>query len=125
MLNQEDVIKQYLKALELGSYEDITNLFAVDATVKSPLYGFVKASQFYKDLLNDTSNSITTLKNIFISVNQQSAAAQFEYIWTLKSGQKVTFEVVDIFEFDALNKIKNIAIIYDTYNIRPQITESI
>jgi hypothetical protein len=121
MISKEETFKRYLRALEAANYEEIMALFAKDATVESPLYGYVKAYQFYKDLLSDTTSSKITLKNIFMgATNQDSAALYFEYIWTLKDGQIVKFEVIDVFDFDFENKIKNLKIIYDTYNVRPE-----
>jgi len=122
VVTKKEVIKQYLKYLEIACYETIMGLFSDEAVVKSPLYGDVPASVFYKDLLNDTSDSKITLKNIFLSsLNDNTAAAQFEYIWTLKDGKQVIFEVVDLFDFDLNNKIKQLTIIYDTYPIRSSI----
>lgn len=143
MITKEEAIKQYLKSLEIACYETIINLFSDGAMVKSPLYGSMPAAVFYKDLLNDTANSKITLKNIFLSkIDEHTAAAHFEYVWTLrddgaarrslpsrkarlngdwtlKDGKKVTFEVIDLFDFDPNNKIKQLTIIYDTYLIRP------
>lgn len=123
MIKKEEIIKQYLKYLEIACYETIMSLFTDEAIVQSPLYGLIPAKVFYRDLLNDTSSSKITLKDIFLStMNENTSCACFEYIWTLKDGKKVTFEVVDIFEFDKTNKIKQLTIIYDTYPIRPSIS---
>lgn len=122
MIPKEEIIKQYLKALEAACYETIIDLFSNEAIVKSPLYGIMPASVFYKDLLGDTSSSKITLKNIFLSVtDENTSAAHFEYVWTLRDGKQVKFEVVDLFDFDQHNKIKQLKIIYDTYPIRPNI----
>ncbi|HEC95886.1 MAG TPA: nuclear transport factor 2 family protein, partial [Euryarchaeota archaeon] len=61
----EKTLKLYLKALEKGSYEDIIKLFTENAMVNSPLYGKIKASEFYKELFKDTAKSKITLLNIF------------------------------------------------------------
>ena len=114
-----DVIKLYLQALESGNYDDIIRLFAEDATVVSPLYGTVKASDFYKNLLKDTEKSKITLLDIFISKNSEYVgAAYFHYEWTLNNGNTVSFECVDVFEFSEDGKIKKLKIIYDTHKAR-------
>ena len=51
----EKTLKLYLQALEKGSYENITKLFAEDAMIVSPLYGKIKASEFYKELFKYSS----------------------------------------------------------------------
>jgi ketosteroid isomerase-like protein len=113
-----DVIRLYLRSLEQGSYDDVVKLFAEDAMVISPLYGTVKASDFYRDLFKDTAKSKITLLDIFVSKNSKCAAAHFRYEWTLKDGNTVSFECVDIFEFSEEGKIKKLKIIYDTYEAR-------
>ena len=82
--------------------------------VDSPIYGIKKAAEFYHGLNADTSNSELRLKGIFNQNNSNDLALYFTYKWTLKNNQKVEFDVVDIIEFDAENKIKKLKIIYDT-----------
>jgi ketosteroid isomerase-like protein len=113
-----NAITLYLRALEKGSYDDVVELFTEDAVVVSPLYGTVKASEFYRDLFKDTAKSKITLLNIFVSKNNECAAANFRYEWTLKNGNTVSFECVDIFEFSEDGKIKKLKIIYDTHEVR-------
>lgn len=104
----------------MACYETIVDLFFHEAMVKLSFYRFIPASLFYKDLLNDTSVSTIKLKNIFLgSSDKNRAAAYFEYLWTLKDSKQVRFEVIDLFDFDQNDKIAQIAIIYDTYLIRP------
>jgi hypothetical protein len=118
-MNKPDVIKAYFKGLESRSYEQIIQLFDKDAVVHSPLYGQIKADQFYKELFAVTSSSKINLENIFLSEsNPNIAAAHFEYDWTLKDGAKAPFECIDVFKFSAENKIIELKIIYDTYQVR-------
>jgi len=115
----EKTIKEYLKGLEVGSYEDIIKLFSSDAIVHSPLYGEIKAKKFYQDLFKDTSKSKITLMNIFVSHNKlQTAAGHFHYDWILKDGTQTSFECVDVFRFDEDGKIEELTIMYDTSKIR-------
>ena len=116
-MNVEEIVKLYLHALEKGSYEDIVKLFTEDTVVVSPLYGTVKASDFYRDLFKDTSKSKITLLDVFVSKNSEQVGAYFRYEWTLKDGSTVLFDCVDIFELEE-GKIKKLKIIYDTYEAR-------
>ncbi|MEM3062942.1 MAG: nuclear transport factor 2 family protein [Nitrososphaerota archaeon] len=115
----EKTIKEYLKGLEAGSYENIIKLFSPKAIVNSPLYGEIKAKDFYKELFKDTSKSKITLVNIFKSKNPLIAAGHFRYDWVLKDGTLTSFECIDIFRFTQNGKIAELTIIYDTAKIRP------
>ena len=119
----EKSIKEYLKALEIGNYEAMMKLFTDDAVVHSPLYGEIKAVDFYRDLFNDTSKSTITLLNIFKSGNPNIGAGHFRYDWVLKDGTPTSFECVDVFQFAEDGKIKELTIIYDTSKIRPSFEE--
>src|SRR4051794_10569746 len=115
----KNIIKAYLKSLEAGDAETIINLFSEDGVIHSPLYGDIPVKVFYKDLFADTIQSVITLLNIFQSAdNPDTAAAHFKYDWTLKDGTKTNFEAVDVFNFDAHGKIKEMTIIYDTAKTR-------
>ena len=115
----EKTIKEYLKCLEVGSYENIIKLFSSDAVIHSPLYGEIKAKKFYQDLFKDTSKSKITLMNIFVSQNNfKISAGHFQYDWILKDGTPTSFECVDVFRFDDNGKISELTIIYDTSKIR-------
>ena len=115
----KDILGTYLKSLEAGDAKTIINLFSQDGIVHSPLYGDMPVKDFYKDLFDDTTQSVITLLNIFqSSTNHNTAAAHFKYQWTLKNGTKTTFEAVDVFNFDEHGKIKEMTIIYDTAKTR-------
>jgi len=115
----EKTIKEYLKGLEVGSYEHIIKLFSPDAVVHSPLYSDIKAKKFYQNLFEDTSKSKINLINIFVNPKKpQVAAGHFHYDWILKDGTSTSFECVDIFQFTQNGKIKELTIIYDTSKIK-------
>ncbi|KYK30163.1 MAG: hypothetical protein AYK19_18650 [Theionarchaea archaeon DG-70-1] len=114
----EKTLTQYLHALQKGSYEDIIELFAEDAVINSPLYGKVKASHFYEELLKDTQKSEITLLNIFFNESRSVGAVHFLYKWILNNGKITSFECVDIVEFSDNGKIRQLTIIYDTYGTR-------
>ncbi|PCN50577.1 hypothetical protein B6U99_03845 [Candidatus Geothermarchaeota archaeon ex4572_27] len=109
-------IRAYLKALEKGDYGAIMRLFAPNAVVDSPLYGRVKADEYYNMLMRKTRESRIKLIQLFKDGNV--GAAYFTYEWTLEDGVKVKFDCVDIFYFTADGKIRELKIIYDTYDVR-------
>ncbi len=111
----EELLTQYLQALQEGNYSDIMTLFTEDAVVKSPLYGEILASDFYKTLLRDTAQSKITVLNLFSKNNV--GAAHFLYEWVLKGGTLTSFECVDIIQVFH-GKIGKLTIIYDTYEVR-------
>src|SRR3954454_8097501 len=115
----KNILETYLKSLEAGDAKTIISLFSENGVIHSPLYGDVPAKDFYKDLFDDTTQSVITLSNIFqSSTNLNTAAAHFKYEWTLKNGTKTNFEAVDVFVFDEHGKIKEMTIIYDTAKTR-------
>ncbi len=122
-MNKAEIAKTYLRHLENGDMEKVIDLFTISGTVESPIYGIKKAHKFYRELNNDTTNSELFLKGIFEKSDSNSLALYFTYKWTLKSNQNVEFDVVDIIEFDANNKIENLKIIYDTVISRKLVSE--
>ena len=66
------------------------------------------------DITLQLEGKIDEVKGIFEQNESNDLALYFSYKWTLKNKQKVEFDVVDIIEFDAENKIKKLKIIYDT-----------
>ena len=113
-MNKKVLANKYLEYLESGNVEGVIELFNENGIVDSPIYGIKKAEEFYRDLNNDTSNSELNLLGIFEEKDSNKLALYFTYKWTLKNNRKVEFDVVDIIEFDSLNKISKLKIIYDT-----------
>ena len=116
----EEIFRNYFQGLERGDARVIVDLFAPDGTVTSPLYGTLRADEFYTGLFKDTLESRLTLKNIFQGRdNPLAAAVHFLYEWKLKDGTPTSFECVDVLEFDQETwKIKHLTIIYDTAETR-------
>lgn len=113
-------IERYLKALEAGDYQGITDLFGEDAVVESPLYGNLPARDFFRKLLEDTDHSILTPLRFFTTGDsEKSGAVYFLYEWVMDDGRHASFNVVDVFDFDDNGKIKKLKIIYDTAETRP------
>ena len=82
-------------------------LFSGSGIVDSPLYGIKNASDFYKALANDTSNSVLHIKGIFEDDDLNQIALYFTYNWTLKHNEVVVFDVVDIITLIQKTKLKN------------------
>lgn len=114
----EKVLTQYIQALEKGDYPHIMTLFTQDAVIISPLYGKVRASHFYEELLKDTRKSTITVFHVFI--NKNAGAIHFQYEWILNNGTQTSFECVDIIKFSEDGKISQLTIIYDTSGIRKE-----
>lgn len=125
-MNTELLCKKYLSALNEGNADKVLELFTENATIVSPLYGIMPAKNFYSELLSDTSNSKTTLLNIFETTkDNHSVALHFHYEWTLKSGKLVEFECVDVFNLSSDgNKFQKLTIIYDTAPLREDFNET-
>ena len=123
MTKKLEIAKQYIDFLSAGKTDEIIGLFAENGTVTSPIYGEGLAEDFYKTLADDTLNSELKIKEIFENKLSGNLALYFEYIWTIKTGKMVTFDVVDIIEFDDNNKITALKIIYDTVVSRSLVEE--
>lgn len=114
MTIKKEITIKYLDYLDKGDIENIIKLFNKNGVVDSPIYGIMKADEFYHKLNNDTSNSELHLKGIFEDNDSNKLALYFGYTWALKNKEEVEFDVVDVIEFDSLNRINKLKIIYDT-----------
>lgn len=121
----KELCETYLKALNTGDLVQITTLFEANGIVVSPLYGTLPIKDFFTGLFNDTSQSVTTFKDLYLSErNRPFVALEFHYQWTLKSGKTVEFSCVDVFELNpARNKFIKLTIIYDTAPLRADFQE--
>lgn len=113
-MTKKEIALKYLEHLETGNVDKVIALFNENGIVDSPVYGIKKADEFYHILDNDTTNSKLSLLGIFEEETSSNLALYFKYEWTLKNNQEVAFDVIDIIEFDAQNKISKLKIIYDT-----------
>jgi ketosteroid isomerase-like protein len=118
-MTPEAVTKAYLGALGNADYEALMSLFATDAIVVSPLYGEQAAAVFYRNLLQDSHRSELTFLDVFTNADTDKASLHFRYRWTMTDGTVVTFDCVDVFEFDDDHRITRLVIIYDTAQARP------
>lgn len=128
-MNAHLIATRYLEALEEADIEKTLSLFTPQASIISPLYGEKKASEFYPELFEDTSNSRLVLKGV---MEGQSATNDtklisiwFHFDWTLANGQPAPFDVVDVLELNKENGlIEKLHIVYDTFPIRSSFDQS-
>lgn len=119
------ICEKYLAALNSGNLENVLNLFTKEAVVVSPLYGEMLATDFYRELFQDTSNSKTTFLGVYEAKGSSNVMMHFNYQWTLKNKTVVNFECVDLFELnEEKDSFKKLKIIYDTYPIREDFDEN-
>lgn len=122
MKSYEQTIKEYMRALDSSNLEEILANFASNAMVRSPFLGKMSAKEFFPKVLESSIAADITVFDILTSADRkQRAVGYFNYDWTLKDGNKVTFDCADIFEFDADGRIAEMIILYDTYPIREQV----
>jgi ketosteroid isomerase-like protein len=119
MSDRRAIGRLYIDYLGKGAMHKVIDLFAEEGVVHSPLYGTKKAKDFYSDLQEDTLSSFLEIKDVYESALSNNIALYFTYHWTLKSGKKIKFDVVDILTFDKRHKITSLRIIYDTVGTRP------
>jgi ketosteroid isomerase-like protein len=113
-----EIARNYIDLLEKGDIRGVISLFSSTGIVHSPIYGKKSAKEFYNDLAEDTSESKLTINGIFEEPGSNRVALYFNYTWTLKNGEVVNFDVVDIIVFDDDGKISELRIIYDTVQSR-------
>ena len=83
----EQVLKNYLTALEKGDVDWILSLFEPDGWVQSPLLGKMAAPEFFPKVMEASSESKLTIHDILVSSKgRPRAVAYFLYEWRLKDG---------------------------------------
>jgi hypothetical protein len=115
------LVDEYLAAIEAADAGRILALFADGATVDSPLYGQVLASEFYPRLFDDTARSQLRLRSVMVGEtieNRPTVAFWFDFDWTLSDGTRAPFTVVDVAELDHDGRIRTLHILYDTAPLR-------
>ncbi|MDG1531834.1 MAG: nuclear transport factor 2 family protein [Paracoccaceae bacterium] len=123
MTPQEKVkkVKRYFELMTASDIDGITALFDANAHVLSPFLGKMDASEFFKKLGNTSDASKLTVFDVLLGENGDSAAAHFEYDWTLKSGEQFTFQGVDYFKFSEDGRFSSMSIFYDTHPVREDV----
>lgn len=118
-----EIARLYIDLLEKGDISSVISLFSDSGKVYSPIYGEKAAVDFYNDLAADTTESKLKINGIFEEPNSNRIALYFNYEWTLKNGEIVNFDVVDIIVFDDEEKISELRIIYDTVHSRGMVND--
>lgn len=118
----DDLVARYLAAVEAADVPGMLALFTPDAVVHSPLYGDVPAAEFYPQLFADTGAAELTLLG---TMTGESVAGRplvsflFHFDWTLPTGTRAPFDVVDVAELADDGRIASLRIVYDTVDVRP------
>lgn len=115
----KDIIQSYCRAVKANDYQAMISLFSKDARVFSFFAGEKSAPEFFQNLFKTSRRTTVELKNLFIGVDNKLTLAAYVYleaIWNEKFA--LQFEAVDLFEFNAENKITTLRIILDTYPLR-------
>ena len=123
-MDQEDkgkTVRKYFERLTASDYAGIIKMFEEDAWVESPFLGKLPAEEFFSKLGEASDRNILTVYDILYGEHGDSVAAQFEYDWTLKSGDKIKFQGVDYFKFGVSGGFASMSIFYDTYPTREDV----
>ena len=114
-------VRRYFELLTASDISGIVSLFDEDAFVVSPFLGRMNASDFFDKLGDASSASKLLVFDVLLGENGDSAAAHFEYDWTLKSGERIVFQGVDYFRFSENGRFESMSIFYDTYPVRKDV----
>ena len=113
------LVHRYFEYLTGGDIAAIVAMFAPGAQVHSPFLGVMAAPEFYARLDSASARSVLTVLDVLLG--QDTAAARFRYDWTLRSGERIVFEGVDHFTFDAQDRFTAMRIYYDTHPVREDV----
>jgi len=115
------IVERYFDRLTASDVDAIVALFADDGYVVSPVLGKMLASEFFATLDGASKQNVLTVHRIMSSDDDRFLAAHFTYEWTLHAGDEITFDGVDMFEFDDADRIVAMNIFYDTHPTRSDI----
>ena len=121
-MTPQQLAEAYLGALSRADLAGMLGLFSAGALVHSPLYGPMPASAFFPVVFKDTAESRLTLRGVTHGATADDAplvSIWFRFDWTLSSGRQAPFDVVDVLELAADDRIAALHIVYDTADVRP------
>jgi hypothetical protein len=121
-MTPQQLAEAYLGALGDANLAAMLGLFSDGALVHSPLYGPTAASDFFPALFGDTAESRLTLHGVMQGTTPGGmplVSIWFRFDWRLPSGHQVHFDVVDVLELAADERIAALHIVYDTAGVRP------
>lgn len=119
--SRADIVGYYFERLTASDIPAIVALFADDGTVESPVLGTMPADAFFETLDGASERNVLTVHRIMSSPDDQCFAAHFTYEWALRAGGEVTFDGVDLFEFNDDGLLSALKIFYDTYPTRSEV----
>ncbi|MGA7933694.1 MAG: nuclear transport factor 2 family protein [Kovacikia sp.] len=108
----QSAIQQYFAAIRgSNKVDNIVACFAEDCISQDPvdapaLNGTAEVRQFFQTIVGLFAT--VELTEEFISIHGQEAAVKWSGFGIGKNGREVTFEGIDIFEFDANGKIQSV-----------------
>lgn len=111
-------VHRYFEALTASDFDAIQAMFDPEATVTSPFLGQMPARPFFEKLARASRQNKLTVFDVLVSPDQPTAAAHFEYDWTLASGETIVFQGFDAFTFAPSGHFQSLSIVYDTQPLR-------
>jgi hypothetical protein len=121
-MTPQQLADAYLGALGGADLAAMLGLFSDGGMVHSPLYGPTAASDFFPELFRDTAESRLTLRGVMQGATPDGTpliSIWFRFDWRLPTGHQAPFEVIDVLELAADERIAALRIVYDTVDIRP------
>ncbi len=119
--SRAEIVRSYFVYLTNSDVPSIVALFADDGFVVSPVLGTVPAVEFYETLDGASERNVLTVHRVMSSEDDRFHAAHFTYDWTLSAGGQVTFDGVDMFEFNDDDQLVSMKIFYDTHPTRGEV----
>ena len=114
-------VRCYFELMTRADIDGVIALFEGDAYIDSPFLGRMHATEFFKKLGSASKESKLTVFDVLLGESGESAAAHFEYDWTLANGDRLLFQGVDYFRFGTSGKFASMSIFYDTHPLREQV----
>ncbi len=97
---REQVVKRYIRDLQLADEHDISALFAKNGVVISTSRGKVDATDFFYSFLPSIESATTEFHQLFVNqVDSSRYAARFHFNFKLKDNEAGDGEYVDEFVF--------------------------
>ena len=118
-------VRRYFELLTASDIGGIIELFEPSGKVESPYLGRILASEFFTKLGKASQQNKLTVFDVLIGEKGDSAAAHFEYDWTLSGGDKIVFQGVDYFKFSERGKFSTLSIYYDTHPTRMSVGDQL
>ena len=116
-----EYVRRYFELLTSSDIKGIVDMFEDEGFVLSPFLGKMRAAEFFRKLDDASNDNKLTVFDVLLGENGNTAAAHFEYDWTLKSGEQFLFQGIDYFKFSQDSKFASMSIYYDTHPVREEV----